>query len=95
MAFARGRHAPLETASMMRVSGEFALGQSQRMAVASSGATRRTPTRGEIAMYFGTLVTQARHEHDQEPWKRDLSALSVAPPSRWRAFCLRIARLFR
>jgi hypothetical protein len=64
------------------------------MVVATSGAMRRTPTRGEIAMYFGTLVTQARQDQDQEPWKRDLSALSNAAPSRWRAFRLAIARLF-
>jgi hypothetical protein len=64
------------------------------MAVASGGAMRKTPMSEEIAMYFGTLVTQARHEQDQEPWKRDLSASNLAEPSRWRAFLLVIARIF-
>jgi hypothetical protein len=45
-------------------------------------------------MVFGTLVTQARREQDQDTWRRDLEAVSVAPPGRWRAFWRAVARWF-
>jgi hypothetical protein len=64
------------------------------MDVVRRGAIRRKPSNGESAMYFGTLVTQVKREPDVEPWKRDLYALNIATPSRWRAFWQAIARVF-
>jgi hypothetical protein len=48
----------------------------------------------EVAMYFGTLVAQARDEQEKATWQRDMDAARVVTPRRWRAFWRGLARLF-
>jgi hypothetical protein len=45
-------------------------------------------------MYFGTLVTQARREQEQDTWQRDMDASRAATPNRWRTFWMALGRFF-
>jgi hypothetical protein len=45
-------------------------------------------------MYFGTLVTRARDDQEQDTWRREMDASAPAAPGRWRMLLNALHHLF-